>query len=175
MKMAIMTRKTDFAPILSLEEFVEIRSTLDGTLVMTSCPADPLHPGHISCIADSKRHGDALVVVVNGDWFLRNKKGAPFMPLKTRCEIVSALPWVDYVVSFEIENDSTVNKALEAIQPDVFTKGGDRVDAATIPEWETCEKNGIRIVTGVGDSKVHSSSNILEDWYNRRLRLFYNE
>jgi len=170
-----MTRKTDFAPILTLEEFVEIRKGIISPLVLTSGGYDPAHPGHISCLAESKKYGHFLVVVVNGDWFLSHKKGAPFMPLKTRCEIVSAFPWVDYVVAFEIENDSTVNRALEAIKPDVFTKGGDRVDVNTIPEWETCERNGIRIVTGVGDSKIHSSSNILEDWYNRRLRLFMGE
>jgi len=163
----------EFAPIMTLEEFVvEIRGGLQGSLVLTSGGFDPLHPGHISCIADSKTHGDLLVVVVNGDWFLNHKKGRRFQSLPSRCAIISALRGVDYVVPFEIEEDLTVNKALEAIKPDVFTKGGDRFDAATIPEWETCVANGIEVVTGVGDSKTHSSSNILQDWYEHRLRLF---
>ena len=170
-----MTERISFAPIMSLKEFVEIRDSIEGTLVLTSGGYDPIHPGHISCIVDSKNYGDVLVVVVNGDWFLTHKKGAPFMNLDTRCEVVSAIRGVDYVVAFEIENDTTVVRALEAIKPDVFTKGGDRVDADTIPEWATCQKHGIDIITGVGDSKVHSSSNILEDWYNRRLRLFMSK
>ena len=66
----------------------------------------------------------------------------------------------------------TVCKALEVIRPDVFTKGGDRMDAATIPEWDTCQELGTVIITGVGDSKIHSSSNLLEDWYYHRLRFF---
>jgi bifunctional ADP-heptose synthase (sugar kinase/adenylyltransferase) len=89
-----------------------------------------------------------------------------------RCEIVSAIKGVDYVVSFEIENDNTVCEALSAINPDVFTKGGDRIGASTIPEWDTCVANGIEVVTGVGDSKVNSSSSILEDWYDKRIRIF---
>lgn len=170
-----MTRTTDFAPILTLEEFAILRKGLTGKVVLTSGGYDPIHPGHISCLAESKNYGDILVAVVNGDWFLYHKKGVPFMTLATRCEIVSALPWVDYVVAFEIENDTTVNVALETILPNVFTKGGDRVDESTIPEWQVCQKNNIEIVTGVGDSKVHSSSNILEDWYHRRLHLFLDK
>jgi cytidyltransferase-like protein len=167
-----MMSEINFAPIMTLEEFAEIRNTLKGTLVLTSGGYDPLHPGHISCIVDSKRHGELLVVVVNGDWFLDHKKGKHFMDLKTRSEIVSAIRGVDFVVPFEIEEDLTVNVALETIVPDIFTKGGDRADAATIPEWDTCTANNIEVVTGVGDSKSHSSSNILEDWYEHRLRLF---
>ena len=56
------------------------------------------------------------------------------------------------------------SKALEAIRPDVFTKGGDRVDARTIPEWEVCEAIGAEIVTGVGRSKEWSSSWFLDNW-----------
>jgi cytidyltransferase-like protein len=162
----------NFAPIVTLEEFAQIRDGLRGVVILTSGGFDPLHPGHISCIVDSKRYGDHLVVVVNGDWFLDHKKGRHFMDLKTRSEIVAAIRGVDYVVPFEIENDLTVNVALETIVPDVFTKGGDRIDEKTVPEWNTCAERGIEIVTGVGDSKVHSSSNILEDWYEHRLRLF---
>ena len=162
----------NFAPIMTLEEFAGIRDTLEGTLILTSGGYDPLHPGHISCIVDSKSHGDLLVVVVNGDWFLDYKKGKHFMDLKTRSEIVAAIRGVDFVIPFEIENDTTVNEALRVVQPDVFTKGGDRMDVNTIPEWEVCNDYDIRIVTGVGDSKTHSSSNILEDWYEHRLRLF---
>jgi D-beta-D-heptose 7-phosphate kinase/D-beta-D-heptose 1-phosphate adenosyltransferase len=139
---------------------------------MTSGGFDPLHPGHISCIVDSKNHGDVLVVVVNGDWFLSHMRGRPFMDLETRCEIISAIRGVDYVVAFEVENDLTVGQALKAIRPRVFTKGGQRENRDTIPEWTLCKRFDIQIVTGVGDSKEHSSSSILEDWYHHRLRLF---
>jgi cytidyltransferase-like protein len=167
-----MNDLVEFAEIVNLQEFARIRNSIDGSLVLTSGGFDPIHPGHLSCIVDSKSHGDNLVVLVNGDWFLSNKKGRSLMNLETRCEIVSAIRGVDYVVPFEIENDITVEVALEIIRPDVFTKGGDRLDATTIPEWKVCEVLGIDIITGVGNSKIHSSSNILEDWYHHRLRMF---
>ena len=137
------------AKIVSFEEFEKLRPKL-GKVVATSGGYDPIHPGHISCIIDSKKYGDTLVVIVNGDTFLTAKKGKPFQNLETRSLIVSGIMGVDYVVPFEIKNDQTVTKALEALKPDVFTKGGDRVDESTIPEWETCKKHNIKIVTEQG-------------------------
>lgn len=159
-----MTSNTLGAPILPLEEAAAARPGWPGRVVLTSGGYDPIHPGHISCILDSRAYGDTVVVVVNGDAFLRAKKGRPFQDVSTRCLIVSALRGVDYVVPFEIESDQTVRVALEALHPDVFTKGGDRVDAETIPEWETCRRLGIEVVTGVGLDKQWSSSDFLADW-----------
>ena len=151
------------AKILNFEEFAALRPKL-GKVVVTSGGYDPIHPGHISCIYESKQYGDTLAVIVNGDTFLRNKKGRPFQDLKTRCLIVSGIIGVDYVIPFEIENDQTVSKALEALKPEVFTKGGDRIDKNTIPEWETCKKHNIEIITGVGEDKKWSSSWFLNQW-----------
>jgi D-beta-D-heptose 7-phosphate kinase/D-beta-D-heptose 1-phosphate adenosyltransferase len=149
------------APVVSFEDFQAARP--NGRLVVTSGGFDPIHPGHISLLQESAQFG-IVVAVVNGDGFLRAKKGRPFQDLETRCLIVSAIRHVDYVVPFEIEGDLTVNEALRRLRPDVFTKGGDRVDADTIAEWETCKELGIEIITGVGAGKQWSSSWFLEAW-----------
>lgn len=154
---------SDYAHIISFEEFNRIRDTL-GTIVCTSGGFDPIHPGHASCLIESKKLGDTLVVVVNGDIFLRNKKGKPFMNLKTRCQIVSTIRGVDYVIPFEIENDQTVCEALRLIRPHIFTKGGDRTDYTNIPEWDVCQKLGIKLVPQVGYDKKWSSSDFLKEW-----------
>lgn len=154
------------AKIVSFKEFEKLRPQL-GKVVATSGGFDPIHPGHISCIIDSKKYGDTLVVIVNGDAFLTAKKGRPFQNLETRSLVVSGIAGVDYVIPFEIEDDQTVSKALEALKPDVFTKGGDRVDESTIPEWEVCKKYDIQIVTGVGLPKKWSSSWFLKEWDNK--------
>lgn len=153
------------AKIVSFEEFAKLRPKL-GKVVATSGGFDPIHPGHISCIIESKKYGDTLAVIVNGDAFLTAKKGRPFQNLETRCLIVSGIAGVDFVVPFEIDGDQSVVKALEALKPDVFTKGGDRVDASTIPEWDVCQKHDIKIVTGVGEDKKWSSSWFLKEWAN---------
>lgn len=153
------------AKIVSFEEFDKLRPGL-GKVVATSGGFDPIHPGHISCIIDSKKYGDTLVVIVNGDSFLTAKKGRPFQNLETRSLIVSGIAGVDYVIPFEIEGDQTVSRALELIKPHVFTKGGDRVDKASLPEWETCKRNSIEIVFGIGEDKKWSSSWFLHEWEN---------
>jgi cytidyltransferase-like protein len=150
------------APIVSFEGFDAVRP--EGRIVATSGGYDPIHPGHISSLQASAEFGDVVVAIVNGDAFLRAKKRRAFQDLQTRCLIVSAIRGVDYVVPFEIEGDLTVREALRQLRPDVFTKGGDRVDAPSIPEWDVCQELGIDVVTGVGADKQWSSSWFLEAW-----------
>lgn len=133
---------------------------------LTSGGYDPIHRGHISCIEEAGRRCDNLIIVVNGDEFLRRKKGKAFMPLEDRCVVVDALRASRYVIPFSPSDpsDMTVNEAIEILRPNFFFKGGDRVDKKTIPEWGICEKIGTIVVTGVGDPKLWSSSDYLKDW-----------
>lgn len=158
-----MTPLNEPSPILSFNELDELRDSL-GTIVCTSGGFDPIHPGHLSCILASKKFGDTVVVIVNGDGFLTRKKGKPFQDLETRCRIVSYMRGVDFVVPFEIEDDQTVREALRSLKPHVFTKGGDRCSPETIPEWDVCQELKIRVETGVGEPKNWSSSEFLKNW-----------
>jgi cytidyltransferase-like protein len=167
--MKLLVEKDWGAKIISLDQFAKLRPKL-GKIVATSGGYDPIHPGHISGIVQSKKYGDTLVVIVNGDAFLTSKKGRPFQNLETRSLIVSGITGVDYVVPFEIDDDQTVIKALEAIRPHIFTKGGDRVDKASLPEWGVCKKHGIEIIFGVGEAKKWSSSWFLKDWEKTRRK-----
>lgn len=157
----------DNAPIVALEDFTLVRESLTGTIVMTSGGFDPIHPGHISCIQESRKFGDIVVVAVNGDWFLQNKKGKAFQDMLTRAQIVSGLRGVDYVVTFDIEGDTTANEALRAIKPHIFTKGGDRLEPKDIPEWDTCQELGITVEFNVGADKQWSSSWFLSAWKDK--------
>ena len=85
------------------------------------------------------------------------------MPLKERMEIVNSIAGVDFVVPWEAEgSDQTVIEAINQLRPSFFTKGGDRFDASTIPEWEICQLVGCKIITGVGKGgKIQSSSELI--------------
>ncbi|HVS78674.1 MAG TPA: adenylyltransferase/cytidyltransferase family protein [Candidatus Saccharimonadales bacterium] len=161
--------KTWGAPIVSFAEFEKLRPKL-GKIVATSGGYDPIHPGHISLIIESRKYGDTVVVIVNSDEFLKAKKGKPFQNLETRCLIVSGIKEVDYVVPAITETDMSVNKALEAIRPHVYTKGGDTIDPSTIREWDVCQKHNIKVVFGVGENKQWSSSWFLKDWDKKKPR-----
>ena len=158
-----------YAPVLTLDEFRALRDERGdsmGVVVATSGGYDPIHPGHVTCIVESQQYGDTLVVIVNGDEFLREKKGKPFQDLETRAAIVSAIRGVDYVVKFENPGDSTVTEALRAIRPKFFTKGGDRVKGKSLPPSEeaVCAEFEIEIIDGVGREKVWSSTDFLTEW-----------
>ncbi len=159
----------NYAPILTLEAFAALRADPKadmGVVVATSGGFDPIHPGHVTCIVESKAYGDTLVVIVNGDDFLIAKKGKAFQDVDTRAAIVSAIRGVDYVVKFEVKDDPTVAQALRAVRPNIFTKGGDRVAGQSLPAAEeaACRDFDIKIIDGVGRSKVWSSSDFLAEW-----------
>ncbi len=131
-------------------------------IVVVSMGADPLHIGHLNHITDAKKLGDRLIVILNNDNWLKNKKGYVFMPENERAQIIMAVRGVDGVILTKHkvgDEDRSVSRELKIIKPDIFAKGGDR-NSSNIPESEkrVCEKFSIKIVNGVGGGKVQSSS-----------------
>lgn len=122
---------------------------------------DPLHVGHLRMIQAAKQLGTRLVVIVNADDFLMRKKGYVFMPVEERMEILRGLRDVDEVV-VALDRDQTVRETLRLVRPDVFANGGDRRDAAEIPEAAVCRELGIEMVFNVGGGKVQSSSDLVQ-------------
>ena len=151
------------ADIVDFDAIDRLRPTL-GRIVVASGGFDPLHPGHASNLLEARKLGDTLIAVVNGDAFLRTKKGKAFQDLKTRCQIVSFIRGVDFVVPFEIANDQTVCEALRRLKPHIYAKGGDRSAPHLIAEWPICQELGIEVVFGVGAGKEWSSSDFLREW-----------
>ena len=69
-------------------------------IVLVTGGFDPIHSGHIAYLKDAKKLGDKLIVGVNSDQWLVQKKGSPFLPIEERIEIVSNLSVVDKAVSY---------------------------------------------------------------------------
>lgn len=135
------------------------------TCVATSGGFDPMHVGHLRCLQQSAEiaaaHNAQLVVIVNGDGFLKRKKGFAFMPAFERAEIVAGVRGVDAVVLWD-DGGQFVTGALDILRPIFFTKGGDRDSAARVPEFDLCEKIGCKVVFGVGGGKIQSSSDLVK-------------
>lgn len=132
----------------------------ENRTVVASGYFDPIHVGHIEYLEMAAKLGDKLIVIVNNDNQAALKKGTPFMTEGDRLKIVSSLKCVDEVF-LSIDEDPTVCRSLQAVNPDIFAKGGDRfVDE--IPEASTCKEIGAEIVDGLG-MKIRSSS----DYYNK--------
>ena len=90
------------------------------------------------------------------------------MPALDRANVIKHLEGVDYVVIYDHPTRYDSCEPLEIIRPNVFTKGGDRDDAKKVPEVEVVEKYNGRVEYNVGDPKMWSSSNYLEEWYQFR-------
>ena len=118
---------------------------------------DPIHVGHIEYINNAKKLGDWLIVIVNNNKQCQLKKGKHFMDEYDRMLILKNIKAVDEVF-LSIDEDKSVCKSLEAVNPDVFANGGDR-NNNEIPETKICKKNNIRIIDGLGD-KIRSSSDL---------------
>lgn len=139
-------------------------------IVLVTGGFDPVHSGHIAYFQESKKLGDKLIVGVNSDDWLRQKKGKEFMPWEERATIISALSCVDRVVNFN-DSDGSAKDAIRkvrSIYPNdqiIFANGGDRTDK-NIPEMEMLkEMLMLEFVFGVGGrNKKNSSSWILQEW-----------
>ena len=95
---------------------------------------DPLHVGHLRMVieASTLAQGGRLVVILNSDEWLMQKKGYVFMPFEERKEILMGIRGVSEVTSVD-DSDNTVCEALIRINPNVFANGGDRKEG-NIPE-----------------------------------------
>jgi D-beta-D-heptose 7-phosphate kinase/D-beta-D-heptose 1-phosphate adenosyltransferase len=57
-------------------------------IVVVSGGFDPVHSGHISYLKEAKNIGDMLIVALNSDKWLKNKKGKYFMNFHERKTII---------------------------------------------------------------------------------------
>lgn len=152
--------------IIPLEKFQEIRKKKfpKKTVVCTSGYFDPFHPGHTSCIMESKEFGDILVVLINGDQQCVTKKGKAFIPADDRAYMADCIKGVDYTIIYDHPTRLDSCEPIKIINPDVFTKGGDRDSSKNVPEYDIVEGHGGRIEFGVGKEKIWSSSFYLKEW-----------
>ena len=81
-------------------------------VVVVSGGFDPVHSGHIAYFNAAKKLGDKLIVALNSDDWLVNKKGKFFMPFEERSIIIENLKMVDEVIDFEDDENGSASQAL---------------------------------------------------------------
>jgi rfaE bifunctional protein nucleotidyltransferase chain/domain len=116
-----------FGQVLSLEEVPALREQLrrEGrTVVATNGCFDLLHVGHLRYLTEARARGDFLWLGLNGDASVRELKGPgrPLVPEADRAELLAAWRVVDAVTLFPEVRATTF---LQAVQPDIYVKGGD--------------------------------------------------
>ena len=85
-------------------------------IVVVSGGFDPIHSGHLEYFKSAKELGDKLIVALNSDDWLVNKKGKSFMPFSERKTIIENLTVVDAVIDFDDDNLRSACNALKKIK-----------------------------------------------------------
>ena len=150
-------------------------------IVVVSGGFDPIHAGHIEYMKSAKGLGDKLIVALNSDKWLINKKNFYFLSFEERKLILENLTFVDSVINFEDDVQGSAVNALikiKTLYPNdeiIFANGGDRNSDNT----SEMSLDGIEFAFSVGgNDKKNSSSSIVKNWkYSHEQRiwgLFYD-
>lgn len=132
---------------------------------------DPIHIGHVRLLEAGKKLGDYLVVILNNDNWLQDKKGFVFMPEFERKEILEALACVDAVLITKHllgDSDKTVVRELKELKPNIFANGGDAIKGNEL-ENKLCSELNIALAFGIGGEKIKSSSQLALNLKNQKL------
>jgi rfaE bifunctional protein nucleotidyltransferase chain/domain len=114
--------------IVTQQEIIQHRALFamkNQRVVFTNGCFDILHPGHITYLAKAASLGNKLIVGLNSDESVRSLEKAPKRPVNSqdaRALVLAALGFVDLVCIF---TESTPERLIELVQPDILVKGGD--------------------------------------------------
>ncbi len=145
---------SSFDPLVKLYTLSQLQQEINQNpqawrpLVFTNGCFDLLHAGHVRYLASARGLGKALVVGLNSDQSVAGIKPPPpgqpprpIIPEAQRAEVLAALAAVSAVVIFD---ESTATPLIQALQPDIYVKGGD-YDIASLPEAPAVQAYGGRI------------------------------
>ena len=111
-----------------IHPFAPVRVFVNGTF-------DLLHPGHISLLNWAKSLGDYVIVGIDTDDRVREKKGPtrPIYNQEDRGLMLIALEAVDEVTYFD--SDESLEALVKSIKPDIMVVGSDWKDKSVIGSY----------------------------------------
>lgn len=143
---------------------------MEKPIILLSGGFDPYHDGHAKMFMQAAAIGD-ICVILNSDEWLKKKKGANFMELTQRADVLNSVGGVTTI--WESKTLGDVSEDILRISKHegfmgrflIFGKGGDR-NTSNTPETEICTQLGIPVIFGLGGNNHQSSSKLLERWQN---------
>ena len=115
-----------------IHPFAPVRVFVNGTF-------DLLHPGHISLLNYAKSLGNYVIVGIDTDDRVREKKGPtrPIYNQEDRGLMLIALEAVDEVTYFD--SDESLEALVKSIKPDIMVVGSDWKDKSVIGSYWAAE------------------------------------
>lgn len=131
------------------------------TRVLCCGTFDGLHAGHLFFLAQAKKFGDELIVVVAADKNRERLSGKkPWLNQKDRCALVQALRTVDRAVSGSPTN---FLMAIKKYQPQVIVLGHDQTaGVGELLQWMSTQKTPPRLVRLPPFKRRHLASSLLK-------------
>lgn len=99
----------------------EIKST--KKLVVAGGVFDVIHPGHIKFLEESKKLGNALLIILESDQSVRRKKGIgrPVNNAKRRAQTLLNIKAVDFVLTIpDFKEDNDYYKLTKKLEPAII-------------------------------------------------------
>jgi cytidyltransferase-like protein len=131
---------------------------------------DPVHIGHLRMFRDATRLSDKVILLLNNDEWLIEKKGKPFMNENQRKEILGEFISIKEVI-IQTSSEKSSSRAIEEFVKNhpnkniCYCNGGDRSNIENIQEAFICNKLGVNLEFGVGgEEKVESSSQLTKNY-----------
>lgn len=115
--------------------------TAGKTIVLTQGSFDMVHIGHARYLEHAKSHGDILIVGVDSDEKIKQRKGPhrPVVPQHERLEMLTYLKPVDHVVLKELALPKW--ELIKTIQPDVLIATAETYTKAQLKDLKAwCKK-----------------------------------
>ena len=126
-----------FFDLEKLGTFVEHARGIGLKIVLTSGSFDLIHIGHAAYLEKAKQNGDLLIVGVDSDEKIRERKGPdrPIVPEDERMRMLSYLRPVD-VIYLKTRNDPKWS-LIRTVKPDVLIATEKTYEQAQIDELES--------------------------------------
>ncbi len=145
--------------IQTLEQFTP--SSNRSSVLIGGC-FDIIHIGHIRFLKAAKEHGDQLIVALESDEFIKQRKHRePFHAQTERAEILSSIEDVDQIILLPLMNgENDYDMLVEQVHPNILaiTEG----DPQESNKRKMAEKHGAQLIVVSTHIPNKSSSLILD-------------
>jgi FAD synthetase len=151
--------------VLSIVEGIKLSKSLKKAgrrIVLVGGCFDILHYGHIHFLNRSKKYGDILVVLLEGDEFIKKTKGVnrPQNPQAIRAKVLCALRAVDFVIILPfMENNKEYDNLVQNLNPDVIATT--KPDPNIAHKKRAAELSGAKLVFSAKALDNYSTSKFL--------------
>lgn len=124
---------------------------------------DGLHVGHVAHLEAARKLGTHLWVGLTVDDAVNKGRGRPVFPYAEREGMLKALRCVSQVIP-----NYHACRTIENLKPHIYVKGWDYADIE-IPERQTCERLGVKLVFLNTQPVYHSSEIFSGELLARRI------